>query len=96
MSGIVVEPRPPRRPRRSPLAILLGEIARDHPDTDVRMRDYKTSEAARVACSKLRAGIRAPHDRPVGRWEFFHGPIAGSDRFGVWAHFSPPTSGEPA
>lgn len=88
---MVVEPRPPRRTRHSPLAALLVEIARDHPDTDVRMQEYGTNEAARVACYKLRAGIRAPHGRPEGRWEFSYGAVKGTTKFAVWAHFYPPT-----
>lgn len=89
---IVVEPRPPaRRQRRSPLAVLLTKVAAEHPNEDVRIREYETNEAARVACYKLRAGIRAPHSRPEGRWEFFYGDITGSPKFGVWAHFYPPT-----
>lgn len=91
----MVEPGPPSRPRnsrRSPLADLLIEVATDHPDKDVRIRDYPTKEAARITAFKLREGIRAPHSRPEGRWEFKHGPIADSTRFGVWAHFYPPGS----
>lgn len=88
---IVVEPRPPaRRRRRSPLAELLTKVAAEHPDEDVRIRTYSTRQAARVACYKLNAGIRAPHSRPEGRWEFFYGDIDGSERSGVWTHYYPP------
>jgi hypothetical protein len=72
------------------LAALLVEVATTAPDTDVRIREYASNEAARVACYKLRSGIRAPHSRPEGRWEFFYGPIADSDKHGVWVHFYPP------
>lgn len=92
MSGdIVVEPRPGPRRRRSPLAELLTQVAAEHPDEDVRIREYTSNESARVACYKLNAGIRAPHGRPEGRWEFSYGDIAGSAKSGVWAHYYPPT-----
>jgi hypothetical protein len=96
----VVEPRPGRRPRPSPLSDLLVQVATKHPDEDVRIREYGSAEAARVACYKLKAGLRGQR-RPEGRWEFFYGPIADGPaaadstpvagaRHGVWAHFYPP------
>lgn len=86
-------PRPPGQ-RTSRLLRNLIEVAEKHPGVPRVIVTYDDPDTARVAAAKLRSGERAVNGRPAGTWEFIHGPIKGTKKYGVWATFTPPAAPE--
>ncbi len=53
-----------------------------------RVATYASRSSATSVAHDLRSGRKGKR-RPPGTWEFKSGPVDNTDRFGVWARFTP-------